>query len=657
MVSDAAKAISSFLTRKRQSGRVVTATPDFKRILALPRRAPVANAEVDPVNQPGVTHAQLWTDVLRLPGCTDKLNDEQGWGLSEAFLQKGLLADYAVGTGKTWLSFLIPTVVPCERPLIIMPAGTLKKKTLVVDYPEALGKWRLHPNLKFISYETLDRGKQADFLERHMIDLIVADEVHKLKDPKRSSTARILRYKEKYDWLMMCGMSGTLTSKSLREYAHLAMLCLGEGSPLPLRWMAVEDFSDALDEEIEDEFRPSPGALLQFCKAGETARTGFQRRLRETPGYVSVLTSSVRCSLFISESKVEVPQVVKDAVKKLRLNGVTPTGEIVPAGLAFRQHIAELNSGYCHSWVWPGGVRDLPWINTRRAWRKFVNWIIVNSGRASGYHDALDTEMQVALLADRGALPPPHPDLQVAANVREAWVKERNRLALELKDAFHGVTWDPEECVTWDSKREPPRRATWISDYMVQHAKQWLENNERAIVWSDQRAFQSKMRLEGVLVFGGGDEGIVKETRNCVASIKAHGEGKNLQHAYSRNLMVSVLASGKGNEQLLGRTHRQGQPEDEVTAELVLSYYEAWAAFEKARRHAGYIFETTGRAQKLKYADIDVPSADEVAIRAARWPREPMWCTDWSRTQKSHENEMRELGILPDAEDDESEAA
>jgi hypothetical protein len=645
MVSDTAKSISAFLTRKRQSGRVVTATPDFKRILALPRRAPVANALVDGSTQ---THAEMWTDVLRLPGCADPwtLNDEQGWSLSEAFTQNGLLADLAVGAGKSLVSFLIPSVLECERPLIVMPANALHKKTATIDFPQAMQRWRLHPNIRFVSYEKLAREKQSEFFERGMYSPIIFDEVHRMKNHKAAVTRRVLRYREKYDWVRCFGMSGTLTSKSLRDYAHLAALCLGDGSPLPLRWLALEDWSDALDEGIEETFRPSPGSLLQFCAEGETARQGFQRRLRETPGYVSVLTSDVRSSLFISESAVETPEVVKAAVRMLRLQNVTPTGEVVPAGLAFRHHIAELNNGYCHSWVWPDNRKDIPWLNARKAWRKLVHWVIKHSGSAAVGGRTFDTENEVALFVDRGGFMPP-PGFETA---RATWLTERARLAGIMREAFHGKTWEPEECITWDVKREPPKKATWISGFMVEHAMKWLASNERAIVWSAQRPFQARMRLEGALVFGGGEDEIVHAEHNCVASIAAHGEGKNLQHAYSRNLLVNIPASGKTTEQLYGRTHRQGQPEDEVSVELVLNHYEAWAAFEQARRHAGYIYETTGRAQKLRYADVDVASKEVVMRRAAQWPRDPLWCYDWSRTQNSHEKEMAELGIVDEVE-------
>ena len=104
--------------------------------------------------------------------------------------------------------------------------------------------------------------------------------------------------------------------------------------------------------------------------------------------------------------------------------------------------------------------------------------------------------------------------------------------------------------------------------------------------------------------FGGGEEAsqtILSEKgdRCIVASIAAHGTGKNLQHAFSKNLVMQTPSSGKTIEQLLGRTHRQGQPEDEVWATFYTHTPEMYGALEGAKQDAQYVRTTMGTEQKI----------------------------------------------------------
>ncbi|NOK09602.1 hypothetical protein [Corallococcus exercitus] len=96
--------------------------------------------------------------------------------------------------------------------------------------------------------------------------------------------------------------------------------------------------------------------------------------------------------------------------------------------------------------------------------------------------------------------------------------------------------------------------------------------------------------------------------RNCkrsiVASLRAHGTGKNLT-AFSRMLFVNTPADGAAWEQAIGRCHRQGQLADEVEVELYQHTAELVGAFEKARDFARFIGETEGTPQKLCFANYN----------------------------------------------------
>ena len=66
------------------------------------------------------------------------------------------------------------------------------------------------------------------------------------------------------------------------------------------------------------------------------------------------------------------------------------------------------------------------------------------------------------------------------------------------------------------------------------------------------------------------------------ASPRAHGTGKNLQQ-FARNLVANPPSDGATWEQLIGRTHRQGQEADEVTVEVYRHTAPFLEAVEKAR--------------------------------------------------------------------------
>jgi hypothetical protein len=75
-------------------------------------------------------------------------------------------------------------------------------------------------------------------------------------------------------------------------------------------------------------------------------------------------------------------------------------------------------------------------------------------------------------------------------------------------------------------------------------------------------------------------------------------------------------------EQLLGRTHRDGQTADEVTADIVVSSAEHVLAFDQAKRDARFLEDLTGQNQKLLFADVVFPTPEEVNSRTGpRWQR------------------------------------
>jgi hypothetical protein len=230
------------------------------------------------------------------------------------------------------------------------------------------------------------------------------------------------------------------------------------------------------------------------------------------------------------------------------------------------------------------------WLIARRAWAATVRGILKD------YHD-LDSPLMVARAIEQGRMP---------------WAKE----ALEIWRAIR-PTFDPKT------------RAEWIDTACLEWAAGWAKNN-RGIVWVHEVAFGKRLSEEtGLPYYGAKGQCLGKmledETGACIASIAANSEGRNLQH-FSRNAIVSCPPGGAVWEQMLGRTHRDGQQADEVTADVPLICYEQWDVFRKARRDAEYIERTTAQAQKLNFADVTVQEEGEIEKRHALG--DPLWCKD-----------------------------
>jgi hypothetical protein len=153
---------------------------------------------------------------------------------------------------------------------------------------------------------------------------------------------------------------------------------------------------------------------------------------------------------------------------------------------------------------------------------------------------------------------------------------------------------------------EPATEGIWIDDFLARDAAAWCRGGA-GICWYDHDLFGREVaRLAEAPFFGPGADaaaGIIGENgrRSIVASLRAHGTGRNLQ-MFSKNLFANQFSDAAIGEQALGRTHRQGQEADEVTAEFYRHTPTVIDAFNKAKMLAQYIEDTMGGHQKLLHA-------------------------------------------------------
>jgi len=538
---------------KRHYLGAVSYTSEFRRIEQLSRR----QWDVEPlVSQ----LADFLTGELKTPAGTMKLWRVQAAALAEIAEVNGAFCPVGVGDGKTLISLLAPVMVGAQRPLLLVPAA-LRDKTLRYDLPFYSKHWKIPANtLSVVGYSEISLEKNADLLEAIAPDLIIFDECHYLRRHGAGRTRRVVRYLRAHPDVYCVALSGTVTNRSLKEWSHIVQWCLRDAAPLPAKWQELTEWSMALDADVPDEQRPLPGALKKFCLPGETPRDGFRRRLIETPGIVATKENKLGTALRIFASKPAVPREIWRAIDKLRNTWQTPNGDELINAVDVWRHARELALGFYYRWD-PAPPKD--WMAARAAWKRYVREVLKHNRRG------LDTELQVWNESAKA----PH---------RE-WADWQ-----AIKDIF-----------------KPNSVAEWISGFALAACAEWL--NEPGICWVEHIAFGERLaEYSGRHYYGAGANEIIdtKET-SIVASIAAHSEGKNLQR-FSRNLVTSPMTTGKAWEQLLGRTHREGQQADEVTCEVFLHFDELRNCFETARRDARYIEGTFGARQRLNFVDTVV---------------------------------------------------
>lgn len=574
----------------RRTGRPVSDSRDLQRVLELPSRekpdtAALAAALTARLSKGVVAPACICQSRFHRP-CADKLKSIQAWGLHEAETVGGVLGPIGVGDGKTLLNLLTPMVMPkCKTALLLIPPD-LKAQLLEVDWPFYEQHWHLpnlttgrwhapgRPYLHVVAFSELSSAKATDLLERINPDLIVVDEAHNLRSRGAARTKRFLRYMHGHQGVRLCAWSGTLTSKSLKDYAHLAALALGDKAPVPLVWPTVEEWASAIDPA--EDFPAPIGKLAALCKPGEHIHEGFQRRLRSSYGVVASGTEqNCNASIVVRERPFKVPAAVEDALKKLRASWDRPDGEALVSGLDVARCARELAAGFFYRWRWPRKepeeVRER-WLTVRANWHRELREKLKHS------REHLDSPLLLA------------------------------KAAIRFHEGYRGElpTWCAEWWPEWVKVRDtakPETETVWVDDSLAKDAAEWLKN-QTGICWYEHDAFGRKVaELSGAPLYGPGEEAsseILKERgdRSIVASIRSHNKGKNLQ-MFSRNLVANPPGDGATWEQLVGRTHRTGQQADEVTVSVYRHTQEYREALDKARELASYIAGTMGGTQKL----------------------------------------------------------
>lgn len=595
-------------------GQAVGESRDLRRVLALPRRprpddATLASwaAALKAELSTGATSCECVSKYKR--HCCANLLPVQAWALTEARAVGGILGPIGVGHGKTLLDLLVSMVVPgCRTSVLLLPPN-LKQQLLDVDWhfygqhwklPNlAGGRWLVpgRPTLHVVAFSELSGSRATDLLHRLRPDVVVVDEAHSVRNRTAARTKRFLRYFHDNPSVRLFAWSGTLTSRSLKDYAHLSNLAMGEGSPTPLHWPTVEEWAGHLDP---GEFRSPPGRLSQF---GRDARVGYASRVVESLGVVSSGdTASCQASLVISERPLEAPEVVKEHLSALEGSWTRPDGEELVDAMSVGRCARELSCGFYYRWRFP---RKEPvevierWLKARKDWHKELREKL----KLSRPH--MDSPLLCAKAAIRWYKGYTHVE-------RDDEGREVARHSIPARSTSGPLPVWPSLCwPEWEEVRDsvkPETEAVWLSDFFVEDCLKWLAEGP-GLLWYEfdglARRLLDRARSSGTRVIHAspgseGNERVIAlgGTEAVVASIRAHGTGKNLQQ-FARNLVANPPSSGSEWEQLIGRTFRQGQQEDEVTIQVYRHTEPMRRAVERARDLSEYIEESFGATQKL----------------------------------------------------------
>lgn len=499
--------------------------------------------------------------TLQLTGGME-LRDIQARALLSAQYAGGLFAPIGVGQGKTLIAALLPTVLDRRAVVLTTPSLVKQAVSMVKEYSR---HFLIRRDVKWVGYSTLSTASGQRILEDLDPDLIICDEAHNLKDRSSARTKRFLRFMKHKPGTILCALSGTITKRSVMDFAHLLELALGDASTLPHHWPTLKEWSEVLDVPKTGAPR-HPGHLRAVF--GADVRDGWRRKFISTCGVVASEADDVGSTLIIRRRPLPEHPIVLQQTKRLHERWERPDGEPLTTAMEVAAVERQIRLGGHYRWDWPLGVsvaEQLRWHDTRKYWLRALKLLMDMDGNKPGRDSPMLMERCVA----RG-------EYEDAFHFWEQWQLAKREI-VGPKSVWSTLTLDPLEDIV-AMVREPE------------------------CIWTDIVAVGHKLaQLGGWRYYGAGDDTIIHEdgSKPIVASIQAHGTGRNLQ-MFSRALVAGGGPTGLVWQQMLGRHHRQGQTADEVRFDVLFP-----EELKAARADAKFIQEITGETQKLMLANME----------------------------------------------------
>lgn len=293
-------------------------------------------------------------------------------------------------------------------------------------------------------------------------------------------------------------------------------------------------------------------------------RAGLARRVAESRGVCASGSETPDVPLIIEILDFPEAPVISKARIRLQETWARPDGEELVTAIEVAEVDRQLRLGGYYAWtVEP----DREWLRARRAYKKAQREWITNHPL-----NVIDSPERLERAILRG---------EIAMNEAVSWFAIRPRAEEPPKE---WRTIDDGPCVQWSA----------------------MTSLAPCVYFATRIGFAERLTYLNphVPYFGAGKDAardILKEdgSRSIVASLGAHGTGRNLQ-AFSTAVLLDPGPSGATWEQTLGRLHRPGQRGAEVRY-LISS---AWAdEAQRALANARWLATSLGQPQRLLIAE------------------------------------------------------
>jgi len=499
-----------------------------------------------------------------------------------------------------------------------------------------------------VPYSLLSLKDTLAMIEAIDPDLVIADECHNLRDPK---TARTKCWKHMMDDRVreFVAMSGTITSKSIEDFRHLIAYALRDNCPLPLSVGMATAWSRTIDADaaITGEHQTGPMEPLvdwangQIVREGKMAtllgrkvekrkilkptvsgiREAFQMRLHSAPGVVASPDSEIKASLSIENYEVVWDRDTEEWAKlNVLMQGVqaniTPNGDEIEHSIHTFKWMTELGAGFYNELTWPGA----PALSERRR----ISEAEAERALELAVHAHKLHQFYAKELRNFFEDSPPHlaTPMAVGLAISQGKTEDMPGKLLVCYDIWHEAIKEAEEECGFLLERDS--RVVRVSDYKVKAAARWAKANYQshgsALLWVYHREIAKwvteeckALDLPTAFCPAGANDRIKAQfdpdvgTADAVtvASIKAHGTGKNLQKAPAV-LFVQWPRDAKQAEQTLGRVHRNGVERfrDHVTVNSMNLLPYDNVLFAACLNDAVYQHQT-GSRRKMVYSSYD----------------------------------------------------
>lgn len=480
-----------------------------------------------------------------------------------------------------------------------------------------------------VPYSLLSTTDAVDIMDALRPELVIADEAHNLARRNAARTKRFLHYLEARadadEPVELVAMSGTVTNKSVTDYHHLLVAALKAKAPVPVTQALAAEWGSILDAGASVVSEHQAGPIMPLVRWAQRTfpgrafrptisdfREAYKLRLTTAPGVVATGDNEIGCSLTIANRAVAGHERapgwarLRKLISQVEEAFLTPNGDEIDYSIHAWKWLYELSSGFYNELVWqtPEALAKDRGIAEGAA-KVLLDRALDHHRAEQEYHRdlrrfleeapiGLDTPMEVGRACAQR-------DGRVPGDLYRLWSARKDLdfvgMPERLKRAVRVCPFKVDAAVAWAAERA----AGCMVWYDRIEVGQWLAE---ALRESDLHPLHCPAGADDQLCAVGDPERGGRGDRVVVASINAHGTGKNLQ-AFQEQLFVQWPRSAKTAEQALGRLHRNGQTADELTASRMDTTEFDIVNFAACLNDAVYVQQTTGGRQKVVYANYD----------------------------------------------------